>query len=749
MKNIIKSIYRPLLKKPIQLIILSVLLIICGFTYSFIYNSITPLEEENTSLVEDTNREEFRLSLIEDSQEQINKLKSEYNFTAEKKEVKFLAEKEKKYYISYETKEINLPVLIGGALPKESGEVCISYNYAKGNNIDIGNIIELQGNNYKISGLYIAGDQMTIYDISKSSDIDPINNCGLLLVKEDFDKIESECEIYYIGKFNENLNLYDIRNKVKDIAKDSRILDVIVSADLAGINILDNVIMSNRSLMNLAMVLVISIISILLYFIISNNFNKSKKQISLLVAMGYSKGKIALGYLIYSLAMTPVLVIGYLLGYKFSSGFLADLLQMYNIKCDVLTLNLANMLGFILVVIAIISTIIFTMAIYYLRADVKNLINNGQSERINILEKLVKKLTKNLSIFTKVKLSVMCRRVNRLVVIFLIFILSYILICSSIAMGKSTKNLSDQLEDSYAFDKIIYIKNMKEGGEGYNNSFLESTAKILKINDEDINISTILRGVDEENDVYNDSENGKNVINDTKDGVVLSKKYQKKYNAKPGDIIVIQIGNKEGSFKVSSINDVALDDTVYIDKQELYENFDVFKSGNYNGVYLKEHESLLYSYNIEDIEINKEIKKDDVIKTSLSLNNSTKGITTILLVISILITSSMVILISRFNYEDNKYTIKLMEYMGYKKYVAHNMFLNVYDIVILISGLVGIILMPSVLKMLEDILAANMELSVEFYASNVVYIMVFAVIFIIYQLLKLINFAKDDKLMRV
>lgn len=716
MKNLIKTIFRSLFAKKLQTFILLILLTVSGILFSYAYTAVSVMNKYNLEIKQDSNLEDLRFMIKPGEEKKVIDLEKKYNIDTEEYESKFLQEewqdKTINIYATKERQNIDKAIYIDGESPSSDDEIAISKNFAEENNIGLKDKFSIKEKEYTVTGIFISADKLTIYDTSKSVNINTSDNCMAILNGAAFKEIDSSIDKYYCGVFKEDD--LDKRAEISNIADEEYIIYAISSEDYSEVTMLDSLIKSNKSLMTYGMGLLVIIIIIVALIELANSFKSFLKPIGVLIAIGCSRVKIVLSYLCYSIVFAVPIILGLLLGYMASDSFLMSINKLYNINITKVNVGITGFLECLIGETLILTLSVLLMVTRSISKDAMHLIKSNEKQSVNIIYIYLKKLISIFNFSTRVKLSIAMRKPGRFVLGILVFFISYNLFGSAFAIKNSTSNITKNYADYLNFKEVYYYKTIKNGEvEEDSDKFISTGVKLIKneTTDEKINYYYTLEGIDCNQESINLTDEKENELRENlTSGVVIPKIISIKHHISDGDKLKLNIGGIEKDIEVSGINSSVIDEKIYIDINELYD-LGLYKENDYTGVYVKNTEAI----NEEDQDINYSLSKDNLIDISKKFGESTKGIESIMFISSVLISVLLIVLISAFNFNDNIKNVALLNFIGYSKRKTNDMIVNVLDSTALVGSILGVLTVGCFLKNFENILltASNYPLTFE------------------------------------
>lgn len=765
----VKSVLRTIFKRKLQTGVLFVLLLVAGLLFTYISTSILAIENSKMDLEAKSNPEQFRFMLsksfsdddiaqmIEDYdidqndfsksmedlvkiyhiditkyfEKDLESLERLYSFSSEPVRRKFVQQKIKgafvNLYVTLLHKNINTPTFVIGNIPIDSGEIAVSKLFAEKNNLTEGSVFAIHGREYIISGIYIAPDQINIYNTAKSVNISTESNAGILMLKSDFDALNEKDDIYYVGVFN-NKNDNEARETIVSMSKEENVLFAQMSSEYQETSILTTLLNSNSSLMIFGLLLLYIILGFAIVIQISNQFRYYKKSIGVLLAMGISKFKIALSYSVYFIVFGTATAIGMTLGYFLSDSFIVSLSDMYNI---IITKPLANWPMFIkFAIITTLALTFFVVAIAYFEAKKRplDLIKTMDKQKIGIVGKSIKRMVSFLSFGTRVKISMAVRKYGRLISMLFTFFIAFNLFGTGLAINNSTANISTDYKNYIKFNHVDYYDELiSDKPAAYNTAdiFIDEAVKLIKnkTTGEDINYTFTLEGISSEQ-ISLDLPSAS-----LAEGVLIPLTMAVKHDISVNDELQFLIDSKNYEYKVIGINPTSVDDKIYMDILNLYE-LDKFEPGTFNGAYIRDD---IYSN-----EAVYSIKSEDLVEISSAFNQSTASICGLLFILSIIISVALIVLVTTFNLNDGLTHVALFKFFGYSNRKANNILINVFDPIAICGCILGIFTLPYFLSSFELVLLSSSQYYTPFRANITDIVLTAFVLLMIYQVCKVI-----------
>lgn len=775
MKMLIKNNIRQLFKNKLFLLLLVGLALLLGFLFTYLYYGNVPMKTNYERELKETNVEEFRIwptikltdeeidlikkdliksnpeidllkiseqsidTIIEEykidltvyTEKRINILSDAYDFNYELFERKYIEENSNTLYVTPNKGEINEYILCEGTDKLKNNQILISVQFAKKNNIEVGDFYRIKDKEYKVIGTYYQPAETLIYNSNYTSSMNTVSNCGVIMTLDSFNELSNDKEAIYIAKFNESYSEDEKREKINEMMSDDKVFSLVRSDNLPNFTAMNNNFNTSLTLMYSGiLIFLISIILVILQ-IIKNHFEHTKKYIGLLKAIGYKNVTIFIPYLIINIPLVIGMVFGMFMGYLASDSFMKSGLNIFNYIVVKENFNYWLALIVIICLLFIISTIILIKFIFLLKVDALNLIKNIKSDSINPLVMFSKAITRKLNFIARVEIIFVISNLSRFIVIVIVSLLAFIManFAGSIygLINKPIEDLTRQLNYNYCYS----YKEVKEKDTSSKDYDYVLSSNIYFIKDEDnneINHYFTCLFIDENfhSIILKDKNNSDLLEGLTGNNIIISRKMANDFNLEKGDILIIKGNeNKDLEFLVHGINSTSYDSNVYINKDYIKEFNYNYSLNSYNQVYTVD--DLISD---EDATLITKMQKIGQIQNQL---NASLSMIPILAIVTILIVFSMSCFIAYLNINDNKKSIALLQLIGYKENQIQKMIINIYSIAIVIGSVLGGISINYIFQTIGNMVNKSTEVFIKLDVSIMYKLFCVLVIYIIYK----------------
>ena len=188
------------------------------FTVSFLIASISTGDTLNNTMDEflkGTKVEQGKYyTAVPMNSDDIRDVEDKYNVTIEEQKYIESGENDKTVRVFQKTEKVNRYVVTEGQDADGADEILLTENFAKENGYDIGDSIEIEGDEYRITGYCIRGDYVYMLENGQET---YVNNKGFglaIVSKEAFDKFDNP-GLYYSIRYGED-NVQEVRKCLHD-----------------------------------------------------------------------------------------------------------------------------------------------------------------------------------------------------------------------------------------------------------------------------------------------------------------------------------------------------------------------------------------------------------------------------------------------------------------------------------------------------------------------------------------------------
>jgi len=645
--------------------------------------------------------------------------------------------------------KINIPYLIEGKFPTESGEIALYPEYLKANNLKIGSNITIRNVKYKIVGVFYE-PEFIFPKIDLSSVFFESDKQTLVLnYATDFHAIKNiDMECYLVGRFkNKNTDIKTAVRKISNDKDSSYTLNYIENLSIGGglftmLSVFDTVSVSVLGAFTIISMLIV-------FFVVRKQIIEDKKKLGILKSLGYKSFYIAFSYIIYGAIAGVSAIIGFLIAMNFKNIVLIKVRGYFVLPLLDNSINYSLLVISFITLFTTISLISIGIAYTNLRTRTINLINPKENDEINWVTKFVAKVTENADFKKRFKYTLASRSLSKLISIILLTTLCGILI-TSIFISSNFFPALEQNFSNYKYDyQVTYNNGLLESDK--NNGLQNKDTVMIDVKatiDEVNGVQTLnnkstdgeflhIMGIEENNETYPIYDMKGNLIHTRKDGIIVTSNFLTMFNAKMGDTVTITPKSKYDyrfDVKIVGLSSNFTDGPgVFLDRTYLNE-----KLGNEKDTY-----NVRMTNSIKGTELGTVINNSKVITvvSMADVKHNYKKMSSIARYVVLILegfmgalTMTLIALLSHLVIEENANKISLLKIMGFSKSEIDSMVLNIYTPFILLSVFMAIPLSILIIKIAFYFIFAGVNVAFPIKLSILQIIMSVLIIFIGYWL---------------
>ncbi len=705
------------------------------------------LKYNKTDLI-DYNYKELIISILSKTgvtrdieRKKLDKLKEEYDFEYEYQEAKTLQINEinTKVMPYLKDKKINIPYLVEGSFPTKENEITMLPAFARINKIKINDEYKIDDKIYKVVGYAYAPDY--IYPmVSYSQPIfDEKKNNIIFMYRDDYDKIvgilDNTYSLTYNGDFSRVFEISVGNEEDKIENKRMEMFDkgqVFLSANsvvrMARIGALQLEFVTNRNFSTYFLYLLLGISIFIILIITKKRVENERLQIGVLKALGYNRYSIALSYLIYPILGSVIGgLLGFVIGYLFNEPITSMYMSYYNVPLSNYHIDLSYLKLSILTPLVMLSILSYIIAIIMLNKKPLKLLKEGSNLKVNILSKLVNKLTKPLPFDYRFKYSLASRSLGKLIIVSLTsFATGLLLVLIIIGFNLFNKVLSATFDgikykNLVILNSLYYNDNMSDNEDLILN--VDGVIKTAKRNQENLSVKKdkkeveiSLSGIDNKVNFFDVLNTNEDIITSSlkdSDGIIINRNLSEQLGYQIGDELEIDIYGKLIKYKIIDISSENMQYIGYVNRIDISKKLNL-QGIAYNQVYSndKKYDNLNKLDEVEKDKIayilNTHELRDNIMKKMDNFNYTIY----IIIFFASFIAFIIIAVIANIIVEENKKTISLLKVMGYKDRKISSIILNIYTPFVIVSYLLAIPVMINLLKWIVSLLVADMNMTI-------------------------------------
>ncbi len=665
--------------------------------------------------------------------QKLDKIKDEYDFTYEVERSKTVFDKDTMIkVIPYEKDTIiNKTYLVDGDFPTNDNEITILPDYAKENDLKIGDTYKIGEKEYKIVGFTYAPDYIyPMIDISNPI-FDESKNNIVFMSENDYKVVSGVNDNTYSLVFNydhdRTFEMSDSDNedpmmKLFDEESDTIAMSQNTVIRMARISALQLEFGVTRKFADYFLYLLLGVSVFIITVITKKRIDDERLQIGVLKSLGYNRLSIACSYLVYPIIGSLIGgALGYLLGIITHYPITELYRSYYTIPLDNFNFDFSYLLTSLLLPTIFLSIISYLIAIFMLRKKPLQLLKEGSNLKVNLLSKLVNKITKPLPFDYRFKYSLASRSLGKLLVVSLTSFCTGLLIVLTLIGMNLFNNMIDTSFEGMKYDYMVILNQTNNQEKEENSDLILSQSLDLKeikgvdgntLEVEDRTIS--LSGMDADLNYFEILNEDKEDISDKlldEDGIIISQTLKEVLEVDIGDILVFEIDNQKVEYQVIDVCKEYMSLSGYVNRNGLSKKLGLEEfSYNQFATTDKKYQSMDNLSDEQLDNISRIVSITDLKENIANQMEQMNGSIYIVIAFASVMALIIIAVIANIVVEENKRTISLMKVMGYNNKKISRIVLNIYTPFVIIAYLLSIPCMISLLKWIISLLVGDMDM---------------------------------------
>ena len=665
--------------------------------------------------------------------QKLDKIKDEYDFTYEVERSKTVFDKDTMIkVIPYEKDTIiNKTYLVDGDFPTNDNEITILPDYAKENDLKIGDTYKIGEKEYKIVGFTYAPDYIyPMIDISNPI-FDESKNNIVFMSENDYKVVSGVNDNTYSLVFNydyeRTFEMSDSDNedpmmKLFDEESDTIAMSQNTVIRMARISALQLEFGVTRKFADYFLYLLLGVSVFIITVITKKRIDDERLQIGVLKSLGYNRLSIACSYLVYPIIGSLIGgALGYLLGIITHYPITELYRSYYTIPLDNFNFDFSYLLTSLLLPTIFLSIISYLIAIFMLRKKPLQLLKEGSNLKVNLLSKLVNKITKPLPFDYRFKYSLASRSLGKLLVVSLTSFCTGLLIVLTLIGMNLFNNMIDTSFEGMKYDYMVILNQTNNQEKEENSDLILSQSLDLKeikgvdgntLEVEDRTIS--LSGMDADLNYFEILNEDKEDISDKlldEDGIIISQTLKEVLEVDIGDILVFEIDNQKVEYQVIDVCEEYMSLSGYVNRNGLSKKLGL-EEFSYNQFATTDNKyQSMDNLSDEQLDnISRIVSITDLKENIANQMEQMNGSIYIVIAFASVMALIIIAVIANIVVEENKRTISLMKVMGYNNKKISRIVLNIYTPFVIIAYLLSIPCMISLLKWIISLLVGDMDM---------------------------------------
>lgn len=638
------------------------------------------VQENLDDFYKNSHVEDAQFTCLEDIEENdIEELERKYDITLEKQSYIDLEEKDFTVRVMKKNSKLNIFKVSSGNDVKNENDILLSTVFMESNDLSMGDSISLDGTEYKITGDFERPDY--IFMIKDTSDTFSFKaGFGIAEVTDEkYEELFENAKVTgaYFSIIYNGENEEEVR---KEINEKFHMISYLKASANSRIRTPLTEIEQTKNTMNIIIVLFVIFIAVIISVVIGRKIKSDRKQIGVLIALGYRKTELSRHYAFYGFIPG---ILGGILGYTVSNMFVEKLIRLLTAKIEPIPVEVNFKLTDILLVL-LAPTLLYTISVYcsakkVMKMDVVSMISGRSTDKGGRKMRMKKS---HLSVKNRYRLRQIFGKPGRsmIVLIGVAFggmLYAFCAVCID-SMDYYVKNTVDQIG---SFEYEYFLKEIRMGDLEEGSAILGGSYEVKDRED-----PIMLLGIDNPDYICFKDEDGKKVEYD-----------ENKFYITSMASLGFDVG--EGD-EITFVNPITLDEyTVKIDKVLKNDAQSAIYCSRENAAELIDIPEDCYNIIMSDKEL--DIDEDDLAKTisksSLAdqIDEVKKGMENILVPVNsfaVAICIMVIFMMVSVLLSESGASISMLKVLGYHDREINKMVINVYHFLIPIAIVVSILL---------------------------------------------------------
>ena len=634
-----------------------------------------------------------------------------------------------------ERKNIDLPTVFEGEMPKGKDEIALDHVFARTRDIKIGSNINLVDKTYKIVGTVALPDYTSLFLNNTDLLMNTKNFCVSILSEEAFNEVDGK---YITYRYSYRLQERDLSKKqqaekaemmVKYLYVGGNTINTFLRSDQnQAIAYLPTDIGSDSPTITVFVYMLIAMIAFIFAILTNGTIEKEAVIIGTLRASGYTKWEIIWHYLQPTLIVALLgSIFGNLLGYTaMAQAFCNFYYTSYSVAPIVISFDIPMFLLTTILPVAIMIGINVLMLHRKLRLSPLKFL---RKELKGGKQKKARKLP-NVSFMKRFGMRVIGQNRGSYVTLFTGIFLSSFLLLFGVGIRPLMNHYVDEVNSSLNYDYQYILKAPTDvtGGEKL---YVQGFKTYFALGNKDIDVSCY--GIDEDSAYFKDAY--------TVDGVSISSSLANKLGLKEHDNFKVkdEMSEKEYSFTITKVYEYKAAMALFMDKESLLTLLEKDAS-SYNVIVSKEE--LIIDQGV----LIKKISRSDILGASSQMLDSFGTVILFVNIFSVVIYLVMIYILTKVVIDKNALSISYMKVFGYERKEIRQLFITPSTVVAILSLLVCLPLEVLAFKGILIFLSSMIDGYLDFYLPLYVYILIIGIGVVVYGLITLLHLRSINKI---
>lgn len=613
-------------------------------------------------------------------------------------------------------KEMNLPAIFEGTLPKAANEIAIDRLFASENDIELGGEVKILGETYKVTGLVALPDYSSLFK-SNSDLVMNTKDFGVAVLSgEGFQRFSDEdLNFRYSYRYDkkpedEKVIREDVEDMMKElVSQGMTIQSFLTDENNQSINFIREDMGKDGPMVEIFVYILIAIIAFVFAVLTNNTIESEAAIIGTLRASGYTRHEIVRHYLTPTILIALLAsVVGNILGYTimlkpfstiyYTSYSIPPIEPKFSVKAFILTTIVPVVIMIALNFIMLYRKLSLT-PLRFLRRELKKEKKGGAMKLPEV------------SFLNRFRMRIIWQNKGMYFILFLGIFLSSFLLMFGTGMGPLMDYYVESIDETlpYNYQYVLKAPVESEKGEKVEVFELKTWHDLAK---DDITVTAM--GIEEDSEIFQFG-----TLPEKKTEAFVSRPFAKKLNIEVGDQIVLKNKSygKEYKIKVKGICDYSASLGIFMKREclnELLEN----EKDTFNCYVSNEKLPIREEY------VAKYITREDMIGAARQMMTSFNDVILLLNIFSVAVYMVIIYILSKTVIEKNAVSISFLKVFGYNDREINKVYLNATTIVVIVSLVICIPIEIAFFKFALVYLSALIEGYVEFYLPPYIYAMI-------------------------
>ena len=636
-------------------------------------------------------------------------------------------------------KEVNLACVMEGRLPKSKDEIAIDRAHASNNAIQIGDVIHVGNQKYKVVGTLASSDYSCLFKNNADLMFDALKFNIAFTTQEGWDTINANPKYQYAYTWDKSPKdesqekkwadrllgkiavlcasggLTSNEEKIKEYSQSiegmmelsqhsqdqNELIDFVPRYANQSIQFARNDMGKDQAMMNVLVYIFIAVLAFVFAMTTSNKIREEASIIGTLKAMGYTKAELIRFYMCIPMLVTLIsALVGNILGYTvfkdvavglyYNSYSLLKYETLLNPKAFIIT-TLIPVLLMGVINFVVIARLLKLSPMRFLRRD----LSRSKSKKAMRLP--------SLSFFNRFRLRILFQNIFDYLTLFCGIVFIMVLLGFSIGLPESLDHYKESVPNHLFAQYQTILKENKDTQGNIITTSIEaepfSTTNLLTIDGVRENESITVYGIKEKSQFIQIKETLK------ENEVVISSAYQDKFGYEVGDSITLKekYSNTKHTFKIKGVYDYPATLAIFMPNDFYNKTFDL-EVGHFDG-YLSNEKIT----DIDSDQIYATITKDEIMALSRQLDHSMGSFADYIAGVCLLMGVLVMYLLTKTIIEKNATSISMVKVLGYENKEINRLYIRLTTLVTIVLAVVSALLGIALLGYLFRLVMYGME----------------------------------------